>query len=219
MTIQSMATSASESDSTLMSRLKEATAEHHRKAEKRNLQRELAKGTLALDVFVAYLGELLHLHRSLETSLTQSAAEHPAIASVFRPHCSREADLLTDLAFHDAPRRPANVMTQKLVADFEAWARHTPLSLLGALYVLEGSGNGNRLIARVLSRNWSLQDGLGLRYMDPYGDEQPKLWSQFREDMNTAQISSSDVDNILAAAQRTFDGIAGISDVVYQAQG
>ncbi len=58
-----------------------------------------------------------------------------------------------------------------------------PFSLLGYNYVLEGSMNGNRFIARALAPGMKVS---ATSYLDPYGQEQRPIWQAYRERMNAA---------------------------------
>lgn len=206
-----------ESTETIMTRLKSATDEHHRRAEERPLQRAMIKGALRRETFVAYLGQLLHVHRRLEDTLERLASEHEAVAAVFRSHYARQSDLQADLEFHGHENSPPAAATQAMIADIDRLAEEQPLALLGPLYVLEGSMNGNKFIARSLMQAWSLGPGAGFRYLDPYGEEQRAKWAEFRGDMDAQGFSPAESEAIIAAAQRTFDAIAEIADEVFAA--
>jgi len=206
-----------ETPSTLMMRLKDATNEHHRRAETRKLQQDLLAGKLPRETFGAYLGELLHVHRRLERRMTRQAASHEALAAVFHEHHRRESDLLADLEFYGHEPGPASAATRDILAEIDRWASDGPAALLGALYVLDGSMNGNRFIARVLMQQWSLAPGPGLRYLDPYGGDQPGEWAAFRADMDAQPFTPGEEAAIISAAQHTFDAIGRISDAVYEA--
>jgi len=87
-----------------------------------------------------------------------------------------------------------------------------PASLLGLHYVLEGSNNGSRFIARGLMSAYGLAPGPGLRYLDPYGDEQRERWLAFRATMDEVGFSQEDSDRLLVAARQMFQSIVDISD-------
>ena len=207
-----------ETAATLMARLKHETSEHHRRAEGRNLQKDLLGGGLARETYSAYLGELLHVHRRLEARIAELAPEHGALSAVFQEGYGHQANLLADLDFYGHEAGAATEATQSFLADLDRWSRESPLALLGALYVLEGSMNGNRFIARVLMREWSLSPGAGLRYLDPYGDGQPASWSAFRANVDAQEFTPAEEALIISAAQRTFDAIGAISDAVYESR-
>jgi heme oxygenase len=83
--------------------------------------------------------------------------------------------------------------------------------LLGALYVLEGSTNGGRFLARALRKSWGL-DKDGIAYFDPYGEEQPQKWASFRKKMDSASFDVAQQDAIVEMAKATFLAIAEVSD-------
>ena len=203
-----------DSSASIMARLKSATAEHHSRAEERPLQRAMIKGTLPRESFAAYLGQLLHVHRRLEDTLEKLAPEHEPLDAVFRSQYARQADLQADLEFHGHEIDSPSAATHKMIADIDRWAEEQPVALLGPLYVLEGSMNGNKFIARSLMQAWSLGPGAGFRYLDPYGEEQRAKWAEFRADMDAQGFTPEESETIIAAAQRTFDAIAEIADEV-----
>jgi len=88
-----------------------------------------------------------------------------------------------------------------------------PVALLGSLYVLEGSTNGGKFLARVLRRAWNL-DEEGLSYFDPYGDQQPHRWAAFKSDMEDIGFDTDQQNAIVEAAHQTFRAIADVSDEV-----
>jgi len=89
-----------------------------------------------------------------------------------------------------------------------------PVALLGPLYVLEGSTNGGRFLARVLERSLQIEDRAGLAYMDPYLDRQPEMWAEFKRLADEVQLTPDQRDAVTEAARDTFRAIAEISDSV-----
>jgi heme oxygenase len=69
--------------------------------------------------------------------------------------------------------------------------------------------NGNRFVARALRQ---ARPTLHLTYFEPYGDQQPARWSAARDRLAARSSAPTEVDAIVAAAQRTFDAITDISD-------
>ena len=66
--------------------------------------------------------------------------------------------------------------------------------------------------ARGLMPAYGLAPGPGLRYLDPYGDEQRERWHAFRATMDEVGFSQEDSDRLLEAARHMFQGIVYISD-------
>lgn len=201
----------------LMARLREDTRDLHEHAESRTLQRRMARGELPRQTFVAYLAQLHWIHSALESALARSRGAHAAIDAVATEDRFRVPDLLADLAHHGgdpAAALPAAVGFCETIAALEA---EGPVALLGCLYVLEGSTNGARFIARVLRRAWGIEGREGLAYMDPYGDAQPERWAAFRREMDAADFSGVERNRIVSAARATFEAIASVSDELMQA--
>jgi len=82
------------------------------------------------------------------------------------------------------------------------------LALLGMRYVLEGSNNGNRFIARAIRAGLP---GAPTRYLDPYGEAQRPRWVQFKADMDAVGFEAGQQDRIVAAAQEMFAAIGALS--------
>jgi len=95
-----------------------------------------------------------------------------------------------------------------MIAWIDTLARQEPLALLGVLYVLEGSTNGSKFIARKVRPAYELPaSGEGSAYLDPYGDLQPARWQEFKAAMDALDLPADEVGPIVMAAQQTFDSI------------
>lgn len=201
---------------TIMARLKAETAALHGQAESRPLQKRLAKGEIDRSLYADYLAQLLLVHRALEQRLESASARHPQIAAVFRNDQRREGNLRDDLAFlgRDARSIVPLAATTALVKTIERTSAAAPVALLGLLYVLEGSTNGSKFIAKALGRSFGLSGsgGDGLRYLDPYGDMQRERWSEFKALMDAVGFGAAESDAIVAGARAMFQGIIDVSD-------
>lgn len=196
----------------IMGRLKAATDDLHRFAEGRELQRSLVKGTLPRDLYAAFLGQMHLVHRALERGIARVAAMHPAFGAVVRDHHRRETQLSDDLRFLGADTTAPLDATAALIERIDRTAAEAPVALLGMLYVLEGSTNGSKFIARSLVRAYGLQPGPGLSYLDPHGDLQRPRWAAFRRDMDAVAFSAAESAAIEDAARACFEAVARISD-------
>lgn len=205
----------------IMARLRRETADLHKQAESRPLQKHLGAGTLPRETYAAYMGQLLLVHDALERVLDDAARRgaHRGFAPAWQSLARHSGNLRRDLA--DLGTSPDGVepldATAALVADLREWGGRGDVALLGALYVLEGSMNGNRFIRRALERAYASSDGAGLSYLDPYGDDQGATWQAFRERMDAVGFDAAECDAILAGANRMFRGIGEVSDEQYEA--
>lgn len=205
-----------ERTASIMGHLRETTRTLHTEAESRPLQRAMAKGTIPPGSYVMYLGQLRHLHEALEASLDAVTASNPGLEGLFTDDRRRVPDLDRDLAaFEISPDQvPVLPPTAEFVSRVEDLAKSEPIALLGPLYVLEGSTNGGRFLARVLERSLQIEGKAGLSYMDPYGDRQPEMWAEFKTMTDEIELTPAQRDAVTEAACETFRAIAAISDAV-----
>jgi heme oxygenase len=195
----------------IMATLKAATAEQHRQAERHEFQQRMVRGSLPREAYAEWLSQMLLIHRALEAHLDRLVEAQPPVASVFDDDRRKVPFLLDDLAFYgaqaDGEALPA---TQRFLSLLARLAETTPLALLGALYVLEGSTNGARFIARRIREAYQLPADAGAAFVDPYGDAQPKLWRAFKEAMEQLNLSEADTHSITVAAQETFEAVEAV---------
>lgn len=195
-------------------RLKEETADHHKAAERHEFQQALVRGAVSRESYTDYLGQMLLVHTALEGALRRARAAIPAIGRVVHEFQFQEPYLRRDLACFGID--PASVAplpsTRALIALIEQAERDRPLALLGHHYVLEGSNNGSKYIAKAIRRTFSLSGQAGTAYLDPYGDEQAPKWARFKADLESCGLGEAEGDTLVAAAAEMFEAIGGISE-------
>ncbi len=195
----------------IMATLKAATAEQHRRAERHEFQQMMVRGTLPREVYADWLGQMLHIHRGLEDHLDRLVESHPRVASVFDDDRRKVPFLLDDLAFYQSDGEgEALPAARRFLALLDTLAATTPLALLGVLYVLEGSTNGARFIARRIREAYDLPPDGGAAFVDPYGEAQPSRWKEFKEAMERLDLSGAETRSVTAAAQETFNAVEAL---------
>ncbi len=196
----------------LMGRLKATTQTLHDLAENRELQRRLVKGALAREQYVAYLAQLYLVHRGLEQRIREAGG--PAFEAVLRDYHWRDARLRADLEYFGTvpDGTEPSAATRALLQRIDELAEQQPVALLGMLYVMEGSTNGSKFIARALRKAYGLNDGSGVSYLDPHGDLQKERWVAFKQDMDAVDFSPDEQDAIIDAAKAMFCAIIDLSD-------
>ena len=204
----------SESSPSIMAALKAATAELHTMAERRELQHQMASGTIPRELYVAYLGQMFLVHRTLEACIRRRMSAHRAFAAVVREYHWREPQLREDLAFFKTDPESVEPVpaARALMQAIEHTSRDEPVALLGMLYVLEGSTNGAKFIVASLIRRQGLQRGPGLTYLDPHGDLQKERWQAFKRDMNAVSFTEAESGAIIETARAVFRSVAELSD-------
>ena len=75
---------------------------------------------------------------------------------------------------------------------------------LGAMYVLEGSTLGGRVITKMLMQNLNFQDTKHLAFFSGYGDETEMMWGSFLQTLNEQASDEQTQDQIIQAATDTF---------------
>jgi heme oxygenase len=154
---------------------------------------------------------MLLIHQGLEAHLDRLVEAHPRFGSVFDDGRRKVPFLLDDLTFYGAHTDgEALAATGRFLSLLDRLAETTPLALLGVLYVLEGSTNGARFIARRLREVYQLPADGGAAFVDPYGSAQPKLWRAFKDAMEQLDLSEADAHSITVAAQETFEAVEAL---------
>lgn len=196
----------------VMNRLKEATNELHHKAERSEFQQRLVRGGLPRELYAAWLAQLFLVHSELEAQVRKLVASRPEFASFVREDLYQTPRLREDLAFFgiaESSVAPTPTVTRTL-SQIRAAAANAPVALLGAYYVLEGSKNGSRFIAKALRRTMGITPGSGDRYLDPHGEEQPRLWGAFKQGMDAVPFEEHEVTAMIDSACRMFETAEGI---------
>lgn len=200
---------------TVMTLLKDSTKEQHTRAERHPMQADLVRGQLPIEAYCRYLAQLRHVHEALESSLVAGAHEDPRLGRVVRESQFRLDAIDADLAHFgksDVESEPTTA-TSGLIRCIDDVAANEPIALLGYHYVLEGSTNGGRFIARALCGAYGLKPGEdGTRYLDPYGVSQTDEWLRFREDMESLELSGEETERLIETASEMFEGITAIMD-------
>jgi heme oxygenase len=202
-----------EENSSVMQLLRESTRDLHDAAEHHDFQRAFAQGSLPKDRYLSYLSQMYLVHSALEERLRDAAESSAAIRAVVDNRQYQLPYLDEDLEFFGVdPQTIEPLPATRRLVDEIAKMTAEPASLLGLHYVLEGSNNGSRFIARGLMAAYELAPGPGLRYLDPYGDEQRERWRAFREAMDEVDFSLEDADRLVESARHMFQSLVGISD-------
>lgn len=190
----------------VMDALRESTKELHADTEGHQFQKDLGSGRVRQDLYVKYLGQLFLMHKHLADLLPQAAAADPRIAAVLAPYHSDLSALVGDLGYFDATTDSVVPLTATaaLLSTMDELAVRSPLSLLGLLYVLEGSTNGAKFMAKTLRKGLNLPEDRGAKYFDRYGDLQRERWTNFKATMNAQGFEQSEIDALVVEAKRMF---------------
>jgi heme oxygenase len=206
----------------IMERLKAGTHDMHSLAEGRQFQRRMLEGSISRQEYTDWLSQMFLIHSALEKHLFGRLLGDPLFAAV-REEQFQEPNLIADLAVLGCDTQTLTPLpaTAAMIADIDRAAIEGPLVLLGYHYVLEGSKNGNRFIARQLVPALGLAPRRADRYLDSFADAQPVKWAEFKTAMTDIDFAGPQIDVLITAARRMFEGIGELSDqlMASQAQG
>jgi heme oxygenase len=204
----------------VIKRLTQATGDRRRAVRQHALQRDLAAGLLPRATYVAWLGQLFFVHRTLEWHVGRLRATVPPIAAVIHDRYFHTPALASDLSYFDVNlhRTTALAPTQMLVDVIEGVASRAPLALLGFAYVLEDGKNGGRQIAKRARLAYRLRAGTGVAYLDPYGEKQRQRWLDFMVDMEAVGFEPEEIAVIADAAGLMLASLVTIMDAIVATQ-
>ncbi len=192
--------------------LKESTAQQHIDAEHHPLQQSLIKGQATRAQYAQWLGQMLHVHTVIDTSLTKAAETSAAVKTVFQPHHRRRELALADLAALGVS--PATISPQPATLAFAARmaqvAQLSPTSLLGVLYVIEGSSNGGVYIAKAVERALGLEPGFATRAVNPHAAATRENWAAFKISIDSLALGATERAAIVEVASETFKAFTAI---------
>jgi heme oxygenase len=186
--------------------IREATHDLHRRLEELPFPQAMVTAQLSREEYGRALVQLLHLHRTLEQELQR----HPALTCVYGPSMARERTLQRDMAALGLAGRGEPLSeTECLLELFREWSRLSPWSLLGALYIYEGSRMGSMFLARPLAESLGvpMEAGHGLDYHLEGLDTRPQVWKQFKANLQAAPYSLEQKKDIIRAATRTMQAL------------
>jgi len=197
---------------TLSSRLREATAEAHTVAERHPVQGRMARGAVSREDYANWLEQMYHVWAALDAAVAETATADPRVFAMLRPYHAHASRIEADLAFlgRTGARSPASPGTQRLVDFVHSTAKSA--AAIGPWYVLEGSNNGGRFLAKAVSRALEISGPEGLRSLDPHGEAQQAHWLEWRSALDAQQFTDSERAAIIDAASRTFAGLTPVFD-------
>jgi heme oxygenase len=190
----------------VMDALRESTKEMHNDTEGHEFQRSLGSGRLDKTRYVTYLEQLYLMHKHLAEKLGQCAKKSPQIDAVVQDYHHDHSAVLSDLKYFGTEGGQAKPLaaTKKIAARMDEYAVSQPLKLLGLLYVLEGSTNGAKFMAKNIITGMGLPQDQGASYFDRYGDKQRQRWTSFKERMNANGFNQEQIAEIVEAGKEMF---------------
>jgi heme oxygenase (biliverdin-IX-beta and delta-forming) len=186
------------SASGIRSRLRVATAAAHERMHGHPGFAAAAAGAIRLSDYRRLLARIFGFHKPFEVVASEAAVTAGVEIDIHER--ARSPALLSDLK--------ALGLDEDAIARLPLWAAPHRIdsegSLLGALYVLEGSTLGGIQIARALRGQIGDETGDGRRFFLGRGDQQGAMWGDFVERLETLSESPEQATQAIEAAVITF---------------
>ena len=200
-----------------MEQLRDATRDLHAQVEALPFVSALFESRLPVESYVGQLRALSILHGVLERALNEST--HPLIQAVWEADMQRLPLLEADLAYFQ-PRTQGDIpeatsAALRLADQVTLRSVQDPPSLLGYVYVLEGSALGAAILRPQVAQNFRLPGREGVSYLWNYGNQIAEHWKQFRRRMNEALTAPAVQQRVVAAACEAFEGLARVFGALY----
>jgi heme oxygenase len=200
---------------TLMEELRAASFLAHARLQTAPFFQALAACQLPLESYVGQLRALAVIHSVLEQAL--DSCPDARVAAVWNHGLGRLPRLLQDLRFFE-PRAVADLKEAaeaalKTAEGLRLRSMEKPLSLLGALYVLEGSALGAVILQPLYARAFLLTGTEGLSYLHSVVPAVYRNWAQYQQRMNGLCLSATEREQMTEAANDLFAQL----NIVFQA--
>ncbi len=204
----------------LTDRLKQETSTQHEFIETLPYFKALFEGTLALESYIAHLRALATIHGVLEDQIMQT--NDPVLGTVWHDDMRKLPLLFQDLKDVDpgfSPDLPGSVEAALEITKRIRLRRiNHPMSLVGYLYVLEGSTLGGSILRQQLASAFGFQHNRGLSYVGHYGKEKRVHWERFRERMNSTHLEAAEQQAVIEAAKELFKQLTLVFEALHPIQ-
>lgn len=204
-------------DDYIMAKLKRQTAALHARLESHAFFAALTARRLPLECYVRQLRALAIVHSTFEREILRT--DDAAVRGIWHSDRGKLDLLLCDL--HDFARHgirdslPSTDAALALAEQIRLHAIDSPSTLLGYLYVLEGSTLGNNLHRPDIVATYQLKDPAGCRFYGAYRDDVGGHWRRFSEAMNTTLSDARCHSRITDAAVEAFSGLETLYAALY----
>lgn len=175
----------------ILKSLKSATDSLHKEVEATPVNNRILKPNFTLEDYQALIQKNFYLHERLENSILI------ALQSI-------RAKDIHEFFNHKSEWLQKDLIGLKIAKEnfsIPAPAFHSASEILGALYVIEGSMLGGKMIHRVLSENPNLSSIPAFNFFEGYG---PLLGQKWRTFQTLAEKHIDNADQAIEAARNTF---------------
>ena len=174
--------------------LRTETDSLHRQLEDTSISRQLMSPAISRKDYCLYLSLMRNV------IAWQEATVFPLVKNIL------ETDSRQKLPGIDRDLSQLSAAPHSIPFTFPQEMRDTP-SALGAMYVLEGSTLGGRVILKHLAQTLQLDETNGAAFFYGYGPETGKQWSSYLKVLTGYAVTEHCEERIISSAKNTFEAI------------
>lgn len=187
----------------LMNQIREAIAADHNAIERTPYSLALISGQIDKHDYLFSMTQMHAIHTALEAACDHNAKLSPYFTAPMRRTTTIERDLtcfeaqISDFpVFHE---------TEAINAMINRWAQYEPLSMIGCIYILEGSRMGSLMLAKPIAAALGIPpiEGQGIDYHVEGARETPTRLKAWKESISAAGFSP-DVEAAIQACACEF---------------
>jgi len=206
----------------IMDRLRHETRHEHTRVEELPFFSALDASELPIASYIGFLQTLETVYDVFEQEMQQSSDTR--IGAVWDDSLCKLPLIQRDLTHlqpqMDTTRRMghaslAAVRAQLLAQCIRQRAYSDPVSLLGYLYVFEGSTFGALILQEQVARSFGLTPATGLAFLSNYQRSTKAHWTEFTRRMNQLPLDAAAQEAVVEAAREAFAGLAQIIAALY----
>ncbi|MCX2864576.1 biliverdin-producing heme oxygenase [Paucibacter sp. PLA-PC-4] len=208
-----MGASISTASNGLAARLKDATRDLHRQAERSGVMAELMQGRISRDVYCLMLRNLQPIYAALEVGLDAHNHADPSVQRLWRPELRRLPALEQDLDYlHAGADWRRDLPMLRAAAEYaerlERLARTDAVLLIAHAYLRYlGDLHGGQMLARIVRQGLGLKGELGTAFYAFGGGDAQKLEQLklgFRVGLDALTLTPEQADAIVDEACEGF---------------
>jgi heme oxygenase len=189
----------------VMNLVRSAISASHFQIEQTEFSKGMLNGAMTAINYSRGLVQLWHIHRALESCATLC----PEVSDFFTEEMVRSETIRRDLqAFgFSTDTFEQMIETTAIVEQMKDWALESPYSILGCIYILEGSRMGSLMIAKPLGKTLGIASGevAGIEYHTEGASGTPMRLRTFKEKVDQAGLGVTAETELTQGAVRFMD--------------
>ncbi|SFE22214.1 Heme oxygenase [Paenibacillus algorifonticola] len=187
----------------VMARLKEETADNHKQIEDNRFAKAILNQTLNITDYSLYLQKFYGFIKPVERHIAAWAeAQNLQELRIFLQSRAKSPLLERDLIALGLSEEQVQQLPEcKQLPELAAAA-----SVLGYMYVIEGSTMGGQIITRQVRKFLPFTDHAseGTAYFNAYGTETRAKWAEFSQFVSESALTEEEANQVVETAKQTF---------------